>query len=86
VIRGAGDFSVHEIRDEAIPLNPWHHNEAKPNHSSAIAMEHELLIGAEWPRERHPGQFDAAGRIGPQTKQAAFAKRDSEKSSDKSGV
>src|SRR5258707_10091404 len=33
-IRRAGDFSVHTIRDEAIPLNPWEHNEAGPNHSS----------------------------------------------------
>jgi len=29
-------------------------------------MEHELLICAEWPREGHPGQFDAAGRVDPQ--------------------
>jgi hypothetical protein len=33
-----GDISAHAIRDEAISLNPWRQNEAKPNHPIAIAV------------------------------------------------
>jgi len=52
-IRRAGDFSVHTIRDRAIPVNPRQHNEARPKHSSAIAVEHQLLVYAEWRASEH---------------------------------
>jgi hypothetical protein len=74
-IRTAGDFSVPVIRDEAIPLNPWHDNEAKPNHSSVIAMEHELLIDGQWPRERHLDNFMLRGESVPDKTGAVCKKR-----------
>jgi hypothetical protein len=35
-----------EARDEVIPWNPWQQNETRPNHPTAIAMEHQLLTSA----------------------------------------